>query len=546
MKAKSLGAGAGELRRLAEAKLAQDGSGPGEPGADQARLVHELQVHRIELEMQNEALKDSRAELEAALERYADLYDFAPAGYFTLLRDGVIRELNLSGAQLLGAERARLVGRRFGVFVAEASRGEFYRFLEQTFVLNAKHTCDVDLAAEGRGPTPVTIEAGLSPDGQECRAVVMDISERRRAERALEVSESGFRDMLTCTAQAIVMTDATGKILFANNMMKRIFGFVPGELAGRSVDVLLPERLRDIHATHRAEYVTDPSPRTMGLNRNLLGRRKDGTEFPIEVALGPMKTESGPVVVAFINDITPRREAEKEIRGYQERLQRMAFDATLTEERERRRLAVVLHDGIGQHLALAQMSLASVREGVKGVTRKAIDKVVALLVQSISDTRSLVSELSPPLLYELGITEALSWLSEEMSKRHGMRVTLKDDNADKALDDTTAAFAFRAVRELLMNALKHAESLAVNVSLRRTFDHLEILVEDAGVGFDPERLTSVANEGGFGLMSVREQISRLGGTVEITSAKGRGTRAVVRVPLKPAEPALRDGKKRPS
>ena len=131
--------------------------------------------------MQNQALREAHAEVEAGLERYADLYDFAPAGYFTLARDGAIRELNLAGAQLLGAERARLVGRRFGVFVAEASRPEFNRLLEQTFTSTTKQSCEVELAIEGRPRLVAAVRATLSPDGQACRVVVVDITERKRA-----------------------------------------------------------------------------------------------------------------------------------------------------------------------------------------------------------------------------------------------------------------------------------------------------------------------------------------------------------------------------
>ncbi len=165
------------------------------------RLLHELQVHQIELGMQNEELRQSRAEVEAGLERYTDLYDFAPVGYVTLGRDGTIRQVNLTGARLLGVERAQLVNRRFGRFVSEADRPAFNAFLQKVFESQEKGTCDVALLKEGNhppssrlsggqeygeaGPLCVRIEATVSEDGQECRAVVVDITERKRAEEAL-------------------------------------------------------------------------------------------------------------------------------------------------------------------------------------------------------------------------------------------------------------------------------------------------------------------------------------------------------------------------
>ena len=142
---------AAELRHRAEARLraaAMKGA-PARTDADTQRLVHELQVHQIELEMQNEELRQSRAEVETGLERYTELYDFAPVGYLTLGRDGAIRQVNLTGARLLGVDRARLPGRRFGVFVGAPDRAGFKAFLEKVFASQAKEECEVALLKEG-------------------------------------------------------------------------------------------------------------------------------------------------------------------------------------------------------------------------------------------------------------------------------------------------------------------------------------------------------------------------------------------------------------
>jgi len=177
---------AADLRRRAEAQLrvAATKGAPARTEADTQRLVHEVQVHQIELEMQNEELRQSRAAAEAALERYTELYDFAPVGYFTLGRDGAIRQVNLTGARLLGVERARLPGRRFGVFVAGPDRPVFNAFLEKAFTSQAKEACDVALLEKGQGPLSVHITAAVSQDGQECRAMLADITEHRQIENA--------------------------------------------------------------------------------------------------------------------------------------------------------------------------------------------------------------------------------------------------------------------------------------------------------------------------------------------------------------------------
>jgi len=178
---------AAELRRRAEAKLSQHkkkAAPPPTTQADTRRLVHELEVHQIELEMQNEELVRARAGLEALLSRYTDLYDFAPAGYFTLARDGAIHHVNPAGANLLGVERGALINRRFGVFVSARSRTTFNTFVEKVFGSRQKETCEVAFQKDGSAPLWVHIEA-IAEDGQECRAVALDITERKRAEEQI-------------------------------------------------------------------------------------------------------------------------------------------------------------------------------------------------------------------------------------------------------------------------------------------------------------------------------------------------------------------------
>jgi PAS domain S-box-containing protein len=192
-KARNTSADAAELRRRAEDRLraAAAKRTPARTETDTQRLVHELQVHQIELEMQSEELWQSRAEAEAGLEHYTELYDFAPVGYLILGRDGAIRKVNLAGADLLGVERARLVGRGFWVFVDQPDRAGFKVFLEKIFANQAKEVCEVALLNEGKEPLNVHITATVSQDEQECRLMMVDITERRRPDSAHEVLHSG-------------------------------------------------------------------------------------------------------------------------------------------------------------------------------------------------------------------------------------------------------------------------------------------------------------------------------------------------------------------
>ena len=164
-----------------------------QPVADPQRLLHELEVHQIELEMQNAALQKARNELEVTAEKFTDLYDFAPVGYFTLAADGTIQQVNLAGASLAGRERSRLVGQPFGVLVVAELLPVFNVFLQRVFAGPTKHSCEVTLASTGRTPRAVKLEAQRTSSSRECRLAAVDITEHKAAEDKVRVSEIRYR-----------------------------------------------------------------------------------------------------------------------------------------------------------------------------------------------------------------------------------------------------------------------------------------------------------------------------------------------------------------
>jgi diguanylate cyclase (GGDEF)-like protein/PAS domain S-box-containing protein len=186
------------LRRQAVERLREQGAAPTpDPNlpAGTQRLIDELRIHQIELEMRNEELLAARSELEAALRRYTSLYDFAPVGYLTLQRNGSIVMLNLAAALELKTSRAAAAGLRFATFVAEAERTPFADFLESVFSGPSPQSCELTLdTGQGRAVV-VQLEARSLPGGDSCLAVMLDISRRRQAEEQLRLL--GLRDALT-------------------------------------------------------------------------------------------------------------------------------------------------------------------------------------------------------------------------------------------------------------------------------------------------------------------------------------------------------------
>jgi signal transduction histidine kinase len=236
-----------------------------------------------------------------------------------------------------------------------------------------------------------------------------------------------------------------------------------------------------------------------------------------------------------------RAEEEARVLEYQKRLRALAAELSMTEQRERRKIAIEIHDRISQNLAMAKMRLASIQSRFTAETKAALGAefydALFLLEQTIEDTRTLTFELSPPLLYELGLLPAIQWLGEQLSRRHGIRVVV-DGSASAAnqLGEDMRSLLFRSVRELLINVIKHAGATAARVSIRSYDGGVRLTVADDGHGIvtsAPERGPAVKNGAhtGFGLFSMRTRLEEIGGKVEISSVPDSGTRVTLLVPI---------------
>jgi signal transduction histidine kinase len=224
---------------------------------------------------------------------------------------------------------------------------------------------------------------------------------------------------------------------------------------------------------------------------------------------------------------------EKKMREQQEKLRALSSELLLTEERERRRIATELHDRIGQTLAVTKIKLGELREALPaGTAADALTDIREFVDQTIQDTRTLTFELSPPILYELGLEAALAWLVAQIQKKHGLRIDFNDDEQPKQLDNGCRVILFQTTREMLFNIVKHARAQKATVSVRKDDDTARIDIEDDGIGFNASEFDSFESGSmGYGLFSVRERLHPLGGRMEIHSEPGRGTRVTILLPL---------------
>ena len=280
--------------------------------------------------------------------------------------------------------------------------------------------------------------------------------------------------------------------------------------------------------------------------------RPDGHWIWISMSGGPRVDDHGvPTHLAGLTaDITARKEAEAEymrltaeldqrvvdrtrdLADSRRRLRALVGELTRAEERERRRLAAELHDGLTQTLTVSRMNVNRASRLLdEGADRRRVVEVLgqtqSTLDSSIAYTRTLIGELSPRVLYDFGLAVALQWLGDQM-RSHGLQVTIAGDPDALDLRDDQTVLLFQAVRELLWNVIKHAESAHADLSWHVEVGELRVTVEDAGRGFSEVRS---GRGGGFGLLSIRERVALQGGRFDVRSERGRGTKVTLRLPL---------------
>jgi two-component system, NarL family, sensor histidine kinase UhpB len=641
------------LRSRAEAKLLakQAGHPPPPRSRDELqRLVHELEVHQIELEMQNEALLHARNELDLTLDKYSELFDSGPVGYLTLGRDAVVTAVSLSTAGLLGVPRSRLLGRRFDHHLAPESRPAFTALLAKVFAFPGKAVSELALQKEGASHLFVRIEAVAASSGGECCLALIDLTERRRMEEELAQSERRYRAVVEGQTELITRYLPDGSYSFVNQAYCRFFGRSSGEVIGSpwqpdavAADLPMIERQlrqlspgnpvavvenrvisgngeerwmqfinrgffdaegrlietqavgRDITERKRAEITLAESkaqlnsvlestsdliwsvePVAFGLSsfngsfsEFLFARHGvrvccgmlPGEIFPIveyvdrwiafyrrtleqgpftleyeiyagdevfELTFNPLRRD-GTVfgVSVFGKEITARKKAEETLKRYARRL-------IVLEEELRKRIAMELHDDVGQELTALGLNLAYLGKCLPAEIRDTFTPVLEdsrLLTREISrSVRNLMVELRPPQLDEYGLASALRSYAEQYAQRTNIAVSVEVDPGFPRLPGKVEPALFRITQEALNNVAKYAEATKVLISLSKSGALTRLLIRDDGRGFVPQGASLQPMGSGWGLTIMRERAELAGGRFRLETGCGAGTSVIVEIP----------------
>jgi PAS domain S-box-containing protein len=304
------------LRARAEEALNKKTSKTGKnlSEAELLKFVHELEVHQIELEIQNEELMMVKEQAESALFRYTELYDFAPSGYFTLSKEGKIIELNLVGSKMLGKFRSHLIKSSLGFFVSADTRPIFHSFIDRVFTGKKKEQCEVTFSAGEDAPTFVRLAGIVSQNGEYCFLTAADITEQKQSLEALRGSEEHYRTVVQSATDAIIVSNSLGIIHEWNRGAEKIFGYTEKEIIGRALTEILPERYIEQHTRGLSRMAQGGESRVIGKTAELSGLHKNGNEFPIELSLSEWGTSAGKYFTAIVRDISERRRSEAHAR----------------------------------------------------------------------------------------------------------------------------------------------------------------------------------------------------------------------------------------
>ena len=345
-----------------------------------------------------------------------------------------------------------------------------------------------------------------------------------------------FQVLFDSAPNGVLVIDREGLIVLSNARANMKFGYHEGELIGKSIESLIPPRLRGEHAGLQAEVTAALEGRPMVVGRELYGLRKDGVELPVEIGLSPIMTTAGSLIMATVIDITARKRAEARIsRAEAERddLRRRLMQA---QEQERLRLARELHDQTGQSLTAALLESKAIEPLVQENERYRVRSLRERLEDIGKTLHRVAWELRPASLDDLGLANALTTYVAEWGAKYGVETDFHcaDDHLDEERDELRTT-VYRVTQEALTNIAKHASgATSVSVVIERVNESLRLMVDDNGCGYDP---AAQANRNGLGIAGMRERLSLVGGELQIETAEGIGTTIFARIPVASARHA---------
>ena len=350
------------------------------------------------------------------------------------------------------------------------------------------------------------------------------------ARAVAEEQQARYQDLFEFAPDGYLLTNRHGRIAEANRAAALMFHRSTPQLAGTVVQIHVQ---REDRGLLRAELSRMRQQDRTELTVRLLPRKAG--DMVVHVTIGAVRFENGALRALrwLVRDVTQQQRVERELRDSRQKVRAMAAKLALVEEQERRRIATDIHDNISQSLAVAKLRLGMLRESLAPDKLPALDEVRQILSDTLTQTRTLTFELSPTVLYELGLGAAIEWLIEQRSG-YGVTFEFVNEAGGVRLRREVEITLFQAVRELLANVIKHAKASRALVRLHQESDEVIVQVEDNGIGFSiTEQFGQPRRDSTLGLLSLRERLRHLRGSIQIDSTDGCGTRVRIAAPIEP-------------
>ena len=376
--------------------------------------------------------------------------------------------------------------------------------------------------------------------GKSNQALQREISQREQAEVALRESREQLHSIVQSTDEGIISLNSQGKVMLWNTGAETLFGFSMEEMKGQTLECIIPERFRQAHQQGILRASRAGKKTVVGEMFELMGLRRDGSEFPLELSLGYWHKHGEIFFTGIVRDITARRKTERalhcrerELEQSQEELRALGAQLISAQEDERRRLSRELHDDMNQRLAMVALEIDSVQRSLP--ESDPMQKTLHHLndqVSALSDSvLHLAYQLHPSILDDLGLVVALKSSIQEFSQWENIAVTFQPRDVPQFLPQDIASCVYRVTQECLRNVAKHAQASQVSVEVKGVEGGLQLVITDNGKGFIHE--SGLRGTRGLGLIGMKERIRVVHGTFEVKASEGKGTTVTAWIPLSP-------------
>ena len=347
--------------------------------------------------------------------------------------------------------------------------------------------------------------------------------ERQRFEDVSRDREARLRAVVETAVDAIIIIDERGLVDFMNPAAERMFGYGRDELVGRNVNVLMPEPHRSEHDSYVGRYLLTGEARIIGVGREVVGLRKDGTTFPLDLSVNEFRAGNRRMFAGVLHNASTRRRLEREI-----------LEASVNEQR---RVGHELHDGLCQQLTGAAFSaeiLARRLTAEAPAALPAIQKLADEIDQAITQARTLARGLNPVEIHAGGLAAALEDLGRKVTETFHVSCVFRQEGDGVVAGNATETHLFRIAQEAISNAIRHGKAKHIHISLGIVADVLTLSVSDDGVGIDQGmgRDPSGNKSAGIGLQTMNYRARMIGGSLDIRPAPRRGVVVTCSVPLK--------------